>query len=164
MKKEINSFIRELKERKLTLAFAESVTCGLAAHKLSTCKGTSDVFKGSIVCYNEEVKINLLEIPKKMIDKYTCESAEVTKLLTKNLKNLMQADIHASLTGLASDGGTETEDKPVGTIFFCISYKNKFHSEQKHFRGSPSKIKEKACLELYRIIREKIMSNKITDK
>jgi nicotinamide-nucleotide amidase len=152
MNKEINSFVKQLKAENLTLALAESITCGLAAHKLSTCKGISEVLKGSVVCYNEDVKKDLLKIPQKMIDKYTCESAEVTALLVKNLKRLIKADVHASLTGLASNGGSEGKGKPVGTVFFCISYKNNLFPYKKAFRGSPAQIKEKACLMLYHLI------------
>ncbi len=44
---------------------------------------------------------------------------QVTTALAKNLPKLIKADIHVAITGLASAGGTETKDKPVGTIFFA---------------------------------------------
>jgi PncC family amidohydrolase len=49
-----------LKKNNLSVAFAESVTCGLAAHSLGNIIGASDFLKGSIVCYDEKVKIDLL--------------------------------------------------------------------------------------------------------
>lgn len=152
MNKQINNFINRLSEKKLTLAFAESMTCGLAAHRLSTSKGTSEVLAGSIVCYTPAVKRDLLGMPQKAIDLYTCESPEVTKLLAKNLRGLIEADIHAAITGLASAGGSETKDKPVGTVFFCVLHKNKFHQHRQLFRGSPLEIRKKACLALYDLI------------
>jgi nicotinamide-nucleotide amidase len=154
MNKKVNSFVKNLKEKNLTLALAESITCGLAAHKLSTCQGTSEVLKGSIVCYSEDVKKKLMGVSKKTIDQYSCESSQVTKQLVLQLKKLIKANIHASLTGLASDGGSETKDKPVGTVFFCVSYRNRIFQERKLFRGSPTQIKEKACLELYNFIND----------
>jgi nicotinamide-nucleotide amidase len=152
MHEEVNAFVKKLKEKELTLALAESVTCGMATHKLGTYKGTSDVLAGSIVCYTPEVKNKLLKVPLKTIKKYTCESMEVTKALSINLSKLIKADIHAATTGLASSGGSETKDKPVGTVFFCIYYKNKAHKFKRKFNGSPLQIREKACLELYRLI------------
>jgi nicotinamide-nucleotide amidase len=151
-----NLLIKTLLEKKLTLALAESMTCGLAAHQLSTCKGTADVFKGSIVCYNEEVKKQLLNVPQSKIDKYTCESAEITEVLTRHLASLIKADIHATITGLASAGGSETKTKPVGTVFFCVSFRNKVYHERKVFRGTPLEIRKKACFELYKLILSKI--------
>src|SRR4051794_28794817 len=117
MNNKAHAFIKQLQEKNLILALAESVTCGLAAHKLSTAPGTSDVLAGSIVCYTPEVKRDLLGVSQKLIDRYTCESMEVTEALAKNLGKLIDADIYAALTGLASPGGSETKDKPVGTIF-----------------------------------------------
>lgn len=152
MNKQINTFINRLSEKQLRLALAESMTCGLATHRLSTTKGTSEVLAGSIVCYTPEVKKGLLKVPQKIIDRYTCESAEVTKLLAKNLTGLIEADIHAAITGLASPGGSETRDKPVGTVFFCVLYKNKFHQHRQVFRGSPLEVRKKACLALYDLI------------
>ena len=67
MKRPVNNLVKLLKDNHLTIAFAESVTCGLASHQLSTIKGTSEVLKGSIVCYDEEVKINLLRVKKTLI-------------------------------------------------------------------------------------------------
>lgn len=136
-------------ENELTIAFAESMTCGLAAHQLSTMKGTADVFKGSIVCYNQDVKVSLFRIPKKIIEKHSAESAKVTMLLAKKLKSLLNADIYVSLTGLASAGGSETASKPVGTVFICIHYRKKFYRIRKKFYGTPLEIRKKACNSLY---------------
>lgn len=149
---EVNSFVKQLKEKKLTLALAESITCGMATQKLATCFGTSDVLAGSIVCYTPEVKNQLLKVPKATIKKHTCESTAVTEILAKNLSRLIKADIHAAITGLASKGGSETKEKPVGTVFFSIQYKNKIFNFKKLFRGSPTDVKEKACLQLYKFI------------
>jgi nicotinamide-nucleotide amidase len=156
MDKRISTFIKTLKEKQVTVAFAESVTCGLAAHKLSTCPGTSEVFVGSIVCYTEEVKKKLFGVSSKCIENFTCESMEVTQALAKKLPSLLQADVYAAVTGLASAGGSETYEKPVGTIFFCIYYKQKFYKKIRHFKGSPLTIRKKACIELYRFVLSKL--------
>ncbi|HTF05953.1 MAG TPA: CinA family protein [Bacteroidia bacterium] len=144
--------IQLLREQKLTLAFAESVTCGLAAHQLAAVRGTSDVLRGSIVCYHEDVKTCLLNVPRSIIQKYTAESQQTTDAVAKKLKKLIDADVHAAITGLASPGGSETREKPVGTIFYAVVYKNKIHRLRKRFYGSPLDIRKKACEELYRFI------------
>lgn len=160
MNKKINAFIKALKEQKLTIALAESITCGLAAQKLATCKGTSEVLKGAIVCYSPEVKMNLLKIPQYIVEKHTCESMEVTKRLACNLEQLIDADIYAAITGLASAGGSETKQKPVGTVFYCIRYRNKIIKERKVFRGSPLEIRTKACMGLYDLIMKSVIKKK----
>lgn len=148
----INRFINELIERKLTVAFAESITCGLAAHNLSTCKGTNEVFLGSIVCYNEAVKKDLLGISASVIKKHTAESAQVTTLLVKKLRKLIKADICAAITGLASTGGSASASKPAGTVFFSILCRGKLSEHHKVFRGTPLQIREKAAMQLYEFV------------
>ena len=155
MDKKVAIFIKAMKAKKLTLALAESVTCGLAAHKLSTCPGTSEVLKGSIVCYTPEVKHNLLGIPQNLMDTHSCESAQVTEALAKKLPGLIEADVYAAITGLASAGGSETKSKPVGTVFFALWYQQKVFKLRKVFRGTPLTIRKKACMELYDFILKK---------
>jgi nicotinamide-nucleotide amidase len=162
MKRIANRLIIALAERKLTIALAESVTCGLAAHQLSTVKGTSEILKGSIVCYHEEVKINLLGIKPSLIKKYSAESKKVTEEMTRKLMRLIKADVYAGVTGLASAGGSENKRKPVGTIFFCIYFKNKYFHERMIFRGSPLQIRKKACAMLYKLILLKVKSEECT--
>lgn len=141
-----------LKQNNLTIAFAESITCGLAAHGLGNIIGASDFLKGSIVCYDEEVKINLLKVKRSSIKKYTAESQQVTDALAKNLRLLFKADVYAAVTGLAAPGGSETAGKPVGTVFYSIYCNNKFYRLKKRFKGKPLEIKKKACDELYKFI------------
>ncbi len=152
MNKSTKEFIKQLKRKKLTLALAESMTCGLAAHKLSNVFGTSDVLKGAVICYTPEVKTEVLGISKRVMDRYTCESQEVTNLMAKNMKKLIGADIYAAITGLASPGGSETETKPVGTVFFSVYYKGRIYEQKKTLKGTPTQIKKNACRKLYRFI------------
>jgi nicotinamide-nucleotide amidase len=157
MNHKVNLFLNRLQEQNLSLALAESITCGLAAHQLSTATGTSNVLKGSIVCYTEEVKTTLLKVPQKLIDRHTAESMQVTEALARNLRRLIKADIYGAVTGLASPGGSETKTKPVGTVFFCVKHGRKLFKKRKVFRGTPTEVRKKACLELYAFITKKIL-------
>ena len=148
----VHQFITDLKDRSLTIALAESMTCGLAAHLLSTCKGTAEVLRGSVVCYHESVKTHLLGVPEETIRRFTAESQEVTNLLAKGLKKRIRADIHAAITGLASAGGSEGPGKPVGTVYYSTLYKGRLRKLRKVFRGTPLEIREKACMGLYDFI------------
>jgi nicotinamide-nucleotide amidase len=147
-----NALVQTLKQKALTISFAESITCGLAAHRMAGCIGTSEVFKGGIVCYTPEMKSELLHVPKKILKTYTAESKEVTELLAKNLSSLILADVYAAVTGLASPGGSETNGKPVGTVFISVYYKKKIYNYKKLFRGSPLQIRKKSCDAIYTIV------------
>ncbi|MNJ86383.1 Nicotinamide-nucleotide amidohydrolase PncC [compost metagenome] len=141
-----------MKKEGLTLVLAESVTCGLAAAKLSSCVGVSDVLLASLVCYTPKAKIQLLQVKQASIRRYSCESKEVTREMAKNLSKIIKADLYAAVTGLASSNGSETEDKPVGTVFYAIRYQNKTHDIRKVFRGTPLEVKTKAAVTLYDLI------------
>ncbi len=157
MDKKIFLFIKRLMDKKLTLALAESITCGLAAHQLATMPGTAEVLKGGVICYTEEVKTTLLKVPQKLIDKHTAESMQVTEAIARNLKKIIKADICAGITGLASAGGSEAKTKPVGTVFYCFTFRNKIYKKRKVFKGTPLEIRKKACNGLYKFISEKVL-------
>lgn len=152
MKKANTKLIKLLKEKELTLALAESMTCGLMAHQLCNVIGTSEVLLGSIVCYNEQVKTDLCKVPGSLIKKFTAESQEVTDALVKNLPSLFKADVFMAVTGLAAPGGSERPGKPVGTVFISGLYKGKIYRLKKHFRGTPLEIRKKTCKKAYKFL------------
>lgn len=129
-----------LLEKKLTISFAESVTTGKLIYDFSSVPDCGTILKGSIVCYDASVKENLFGISEEIIKKYTPESQEVTLLLAEGLKKLIPADVIVAVTGLASPGGSESEEKPVGTIFVNGYIKDKAWMTKLHFEGSPDEI------------------------
>lgn len=152
IQKRANGLIQFMQKEGLTLVLAESMTCGLAAMKLSSCIGVSDVLLASLVCYTPKAKTQLLQVKPATIHSHTCESREVTRKMALNLSKLIKADVYAAITGLASSDGSETKDKPVGTVFYAIRYKRKTHDFRNVFRGTPLEIKTKATGELYHLI------------
>jgi len=156
MKELVQKLMKVLTEKKLTLAFAESVTCGLATHELNITPGTSETLMGGVISYNENVKTNLLKVDAELIKKYTAESQEVTDAMAQNLPQLIDADIYVAITGLNADGGSETPEKPVGTVFFSLLFNGKLTSKRKVFKGSPMQITKEACKEAYMLILETI--------
>lgn len=152
MKSLVQRLIETLIEKNLTIAFAESMTCGLASHELNITPGTSEILMGSVVCYHEEVKTKLLKVEPSLIKKYTAESQEVTDSMAENLPQLIDADLYMAITGLNVDGGSESAEKPVGTVFFSLLYNGKLTRKRKVFKGTPMQIKKKACKQAYMLI------------
>lgn len=156
MKRPALRIVDTLREHQLTIAFAESITCGLAAHTIGSVPNTSEVFMGSIVCYDENVKKTLLTVPAALIKKHTAESAQVTERLAKNLKRLIKADIHVAVTGLAAPGGSETKSKPVGTVFYAMQFSGKTFQHKARYRGTPLEIKKRAVEGMFEFILKRI--------
>ena len=116
-----------------TLVTAESCTGGGIGAALTSVPGSSEVFKGGIICYTNWVKENILEIEPSFIKKYGAVSIPGAASMALNARLMMEADIGLSVTGLAGPGGDEYGN-PVGTV--CIGYSSHEHSFTKQFRFS----------------------------
>jgi nicotinamide-nucleotide amidase len=124
----------------LTIAFVESASTGRLIYDFTSVPNCGEIVKGSIVCYDRSVKENLLKVPSQIIDQYSAESPEVTQVLAEGLLELIPADIVVAVTGLASPGGSETAEKPVGTMFVHSIIKGKAWKTSLLFEGSPDEI------------------------
>lgn len=130
-----------LKARELTVAFAESATAGRVTADFSAVPFAGTYLKGGFICYNVCLKEESLHVPKAMIEKYTPESAEVTEAIAVGLQSLIPAAIHVGITGLPRPGGSETDEKPVGTMFIhALKFGKHLFSERILFTGSSEQI------------------------
>lgn len=129
-----------LKERELSIAFAESATAGHVMAEFSLVESAGQFLKGGVVCYDAVIKEELLKVPKALISTYTAESAEVTYSLSLGLQHLINADIYVAITGLTSPGGSESEKKPVGTMFFHFLYKDSSKAYREVFKGDSENV------------------------
>ncbi|WP_423147257.1 CinA family protein [Rubrolithibacter danxiaensis] len=145
-----------LLEKKLTIAFAESASTGRLIYDFTSVPDCGEIVLGSIVCYDVSVKKQLLGVPTDIIEKYTAESAEVTHLLTLGVKKLIPADVIVAVTGLASEGGSETAEKPVGTMFIHGIVKDQEWKARLQFDGSPDEIIAKTIDAVASILLEKL--------
>ena len=138
--KEVEICTAALIERGWTIAFAESASAGLFSYEFSTVPESGQILLGSLVCYHECLKKGVLDISPGLIEKYTAESAEVTAAMARQLKKITNADVCMALTGLTTPGGSETNEKPVGTIFTHFIFPNNEKAARFEFHGSPRQI------------------------
>lgn len=103
----------------LSIAFAESASAGRFTAEFSLAPQAGKFLKGGLACYDASLKESLLGVPKEQVLEFTPESSVVTRGITYGLQKLIPADIHVGCTGLTCAGGSETPEKPVGTMFIC---------------------------------------------
>lgn len=120
----------------LTVAFAESATAGWLCSEFALTEESGKVLMGGIACYDADLKVKLLKVPQELIDEFTPESMEVTREMAYRLRELIGSDIQVTVTGLTTPGGSETPEKPVGTMFVFALIKDKEASFRKVFSGS----------------------------
>jgi nicotinamide-nucleotide amidase len=108
------------RSRGLTLATAESCTGGLVAARLTDIAGASDVFRGSVVAYGDDVKSDELGVPRRLLERHGAVSAETAAAMAAGVRVRLEADVSVAVTGVAGPGGG-TPEKPVGLVYFHAS-------------------------------------------
>ncbi len=108
-----------LNRKKLKLAVAESCTGGMLASSLTSVSGASKVFSVGLVTYSNQSKINILKIPKKIIQKHGAVSVQCCLSMVNNLSKISKSKICISITGVAGPKGG-TAKKPVGLVYIGL--------------------------------------------
>jgi len=139
-----------------TLATAESCTGGKIAESLTAIAGASNYFKGSVVSYATQSKIDVLNIPESLIDTYSVVSAEVAEAMAKNVLQLFKTDYAIATTGNA--GPTKGDaDAEVGTVFIAIATKTEVYSEKFNLGNHRIKVIHKAVNKAFEMLQKEIL-------
>lgn len=113
-----------LRERKQTLALAESCTGGYISSLFTAIPGASEIFKGAIVPYTNLSKHELLQVDNALFTTVGSVSKEVVEQLAQNLLKKFGSDYAVSISGIAGPTGG-TPEKPVGTVWVAVANKEK---------------------------------------
>lgn len=112
-----------------TLAIAESCTGGAVAEQFTIHPGASAYFKGGVVTYATESKINILGVSKDDINSYSVVSSQVAESMAKNVLRIFQSDYAIATTGNAGPDKGDSQEE-VGVVFIAIATKDKVFSEK----------------------------------
>ncbi len=141
-----------LKEKRLTIATAESCTGGLISNRITNISGSSAYFDRGVVSYSNEAKVGVLHVPEELIRNFGAVSEEVAKAMAEGIRMISKTDIGVSVTGIAGPTGG-TPEKPVGLVFIALAdsagtivRKHMFPDERVRFKERTSQ----AALELVR--------------
>ena len=109
----------QLVDKEFSIGTAESCTGGYLAHLLTSISGSSAYYKGSILAYANEVKMDQLGVSSESLETHGAVSEEVVKQMAIGVCESLGTDVGIATSGIAGpDGGTE--DKPVGTIWIAV--------------------------------------------
>lgn len=107
-----------LQKEQRTISFAESSTGGLISHQLTALAGASQVFKGSVVAYDNCVKESVLGVSNTDIVQFGAVSKQVVEQMAKGVRKLMNTDYSIATSGIAGPSGG-TAEKGVGTVWIA---------------------------------------------
>ena len=149
---------KKLKEQQKTIATAESCTGGQIAASLSSVAGASAYFKGSVVSYATETKINVLGVSEKIINEHSVVSAEVAKAMAENVKRLLNTDYALATTGNA--GGRKGDEKAeLGSVFIALATPNEVVVEEFNFGQPREKVIDRATIKSLEMLKKEIFKN-----
>ncbi len=126
-----------------TLAVAETATGGLLANAFTNICGASKFFAGGCVCYSNESKMQLLEVPEDLLAQHGAVSAEAAVAMATGAAERLGADYAIALTGFAGPTGG-TEANPIGTIYLALYSHRGVWSRRLSYPGPRPTVKVRA--------------------
>lgn len=121
--------VKRLRDKNLTISFAESITGGLLAASITDVAGSSKILSSSYVTYSNDSKIKNLGVRKETLDKYGAISEQTALEMACGLKNKTNSSVCVSTTG---EAGPEPSETDIGNVFICI-YFSEDNYQLKHF-------------------------------
>jgi PncC family amidohydrolase len=136
------------------IATAESCTGGLIGAAITSIPGSSTPFKGGIIAYDNEVKVNHLGVFEHDLKTYGAVSEAVAQQMASGALGSLDVDIAVSVTGIAGPGGG-TEEKPVGTVWIGLAVKGEAPIAIKHNFGDigRNKVRDATCFEVLKALK-----------
>ncbi len=134
--------LRGLRERERTLALAESCTGGMLASAFTDICGASKVFAGGVVCYNNDAKIQILDVPECLLQQHGAVSAETAVAMATAAAERFDTDYALSTTGYAGPSGG-SDAYPVGTVFLGLHAPGGAWGRRLHYRGNRGAVQQR---------------------
>lgn len=147
---------KELTEKGMSLATAESCTGGRLAQMITAIPGASAYFKGSVISYATQTKIEVLHVPKEVIDTYSVVSVEVAKAMAENVRKLLKTDFAIATTGNAGPSKGDS-DADVGTVCIGIATPKGTHAEQFMMGNHRERIVQKTANKAFELLQKEIL-------
>ncbi|OGC03386.1 hypothetical protein A2276_00515 [candidate division WOR-1 bacterium RIFOXYA12_FULL_43_27] len=132
-----------LREKKLTVSVAESLTGGLISERLTNIAGSSAYFMGGLITYHPRIKVAELKVPGGLIAKHGVVSEEVARAMAEGIRGRFKTEIGISSTGCA--GPDPQPPAPVGLAYVAVSSSKGTEARELHLQGTRKEIREKAA-------------------
>jgi nicotinamide-nucleotide amidase len=143
------------RRKRLTLAVAESCTGGLLGARLTAVPGASDVFRGGVIAYDNDVKSETLGVPPALMEEHGAVSEPVAISMSLGARTVAGADLGVAITGIAGPTGG-TAEKPVGTVWIALADRTAAAARHMRLSGDRDEIRHRATQAALDLIRRKL--------
>lgn len=124
---------------------------------LTDVPGSSDYYQGGVVCYSNDLKVDLVGVDRTALERFGAVSEEVARQMAFGIRQSTGADFGLSVTGIAGpDGGTR--EKPVGLVFIGLSDDEDVQVRQERFPGSRETIRMRASRHALDWLRRRLLT------
>lgn len=149
---------RLLTQKQVSLSTAESCTGGKIAQLISAISGASAYFKGGVVAYSNQIKIDVLKVNPETIQKFSVVSKEVAQEMAINCRSIFNTDYAIATTGNAgpTKGNSAAE---IGTVFIAIATPNEVLVEEFNFGQPREKVIDRAVNKAFEWLYKEISKN-----
>ena len=132
-----------LRSQEKRLAIAETATGGLLSNAFTDICGASKFFSGGCVCYSNDSKMQLLDVPECLLLQHGAVSAEAVVAMATGAAEKLGADYALAISGFAGPCGG-TNENPVGTIFVALHAPHGVWSRKLSYPGPRATVKQRA--------------------
>jgi nicotinamide-nucleotide amidase len=140
----------------LKLAVAESCTGGLIGERITNIPGSSDIFLGGVIAYDNAVKVRALGVSEETLQRNGAVSEEVALEMAAGVKTRLAADVGISVTGIAGPGGGSPE-KPVGLVWIAVDIRDA-KARRFHLIGDRTEIRQRAAQAALEMVRRALVT------
>ena len=142
--------------RGVSVGVAESCTGGMLGARLTSIPGSSDVVRGGIIAYSNEIKTSLLSVPADLIAQHGAVSEPVARAMAMGARSATGADATLSITGVAGPGGG-SDEKPVGTVWIALNWKGSVEAKRFNMVGDRGEIRHRSAQAAMELLRRRLL-------
>lgn len=142
--------------RGLTVAVAESCTGGLLGARLTAIPGSSDVVRGGVIAYANDVKTGLLGVEESTLREHGAVSEEVARHMATAIRGVAKANVGMAITGVAGPGGG-TAEKPVGTVWIAVDVEGKVEARLLRMWGDRDEVRQRSAQWTMELLRKSLV-------
>jgi nicotinamide-nucleotide amidase len=146
------------RKRGLTIGVAESCTGGLLGGRLTAISGSSDVLRGGVIAYHNDVKIELLGVQSSTLAEQGAVSEEVAREMAVGVRRTARTSIGLAITGVAGPTGG-TPAKPVGTVWIAVDVEGHVKTALHRMWGDRGDIRERAAQWTLEVLRLRLIES-----